>query len=181
MQPKIYIKTVKIPIGKEIFVYLINSSYLLSYSTTLDEKYIVLPKFVSFSIVKDSLIFSYKIEDEKKFNIFFFNLNFWLKSTIRIYRQTLFLKGLGLRVYFSADKNNLLLKLGYSHVLSISIPKKRILVKLTKNSILIEGFDPTEVGNFVNVIRCLKIPDAYKGKGIWYKREVKVLKQLKKK
>jgi len=181
MQQKTQIKTIKIPVGKEIFIYLIDNHYILSCSTVLDEKYLVLPKFISLSIIKRSLNFSYKLEDEKKFNVFFFNLNFWLKSVTRIYRQTLFLKGLGLKAYFSEDKTMLLLKLGYSHLFSISIPKKRILVKLNKNLVLIEGFDPVEVGNFANVIRCLKVPDAYKGKGIWYKREVKVLKQLKKK
>ena len=44
----------------------------------------------------------------------------------------------------------------------------------------LEGFDPVAVGNFATKIKSLKFPDTYKGKGFWYKNEVKVLKEIKK-
>lgn len=181
MTQNICIKTIKIPAGKEIFLYSIDNINLLISSTSLDKKYVIIPRFISFSMDKENLNFSYKLEDEEKFNKFLFNLNFWLKNITRLYRQTLFLKGLGFKASFSEDKNTLLLKLGFSHLSYITIPIERILVKLNKNSVIIEGFDSVEVGNFASGIRRLKFPDIYKGKGIWYKNEVKTLKELKKK
>jgi ribosomal protein L6P/L9E len=37
-----------------------------------------------------------------------------------------------------------------------------------------------KVGNFANKIKSYRLPDSYKGKGIWYKNEVKILKEVKK-
>ena len=181
MTQKTCIKKIKIPVGKEIFLYSVENTNLLISTTSLDKKYVVIPHFISFSIDKENLTFSYTEDDQEKFNNFLFNLNFWLKNIVRLYRQTLFLKGLGFKASFSEEKNILLLKLGYSHISSVVIPTERILVKVNKNSIIVEGFDPVEVGNFAGGIRRLKFPDIYKGKGIWYKNEVKTLKELKKK
>jgi large subunit ribosomal protein L6 len=57
----------------------------------------------------------------------------------------------------------------------------RLNIKVNKNFIIVEGFDAVEVGNFSSKIRRLRVPDIYKGKGVWYKNEIKILKELKKK
>jgi ribosomal protein L6P/L9E len=51
---------------------------------------------------------------------------------------------------------------------------------VNKNILTFEGFDPVAVGNFANKVRSLKFPDVYKGKGFWYKNEVRSLKEIKK-
>jgi len=58
--------------------------------------------------------------------------------------------------------------------------KQNFKVVLDKNTLTIEGVDKVKVGNFVNKIRNLKLPDSYKGKGFWYKNEVIKLKEINK-
>lgn len=181
MTQNLYTKIINIPEGKEIFFYSVDKTNLLIASTFLDKKYVLIPDFVSFSKIGKNMSFTYKVSDQIVFDEFLFNLKTWLKNITRPFREKLFLKGLGFRVSISDDKDFLLLKLGYSHISSIEIPKKRISIKINKSSIIIEGFDAVEVGNFASKIRHLRIPDIYKGKGVWYKNEVKILKELKKK
>ena len=58
--------------------------------------------------------------------------------------------------------------------------KKDVNVSFNKNLLTVEGTDASKVGNFVKLIRNLKFPDSYKGKGFWYKNEQRVLKEIKK-
>jgi ribosomal protein L6P/L9E len=44
----------------------------------------------------------------------------------------------------------------------------------------VEGFEAYKVGNFLKKLRNLKAPDIYKGKGFWYKNEIKIFKEIKK-
>lgn len=65
----------------------------------------------------------------------------------------------------------LVLNLGYSHPIELSIPKG-LTVKLEKNVILVSGADKQEVGSFAALIRSHRKPEPYKGKGIKYQGEV---------
>ena len=78
------------------------------------------------------------------------------------------------------DNSKIELKVGFSHIVSIDIPKNDVQVSINNNLILIEGSDPSIVGNYAARIRNIKIPDSYKGKGFWYKNEKKSLKEIKK-
>jgi ribosomal protein L6P/L9E len=158
-----------------------NNQKFLIYLTDLDKKYLLIPSYIKFSVDEKNFNFTYELDNIKLFNDFSGLLNLWLKNIKRLYRKSLFLKGLGYKVSISDDKKFLQLKLGFSHNVSIEIPSSRLIVKLNKNFITIEGFDPVEVGNFASKIRCLKTPDSYKGKGVWYKNEIRTLKELKKK
>lgn len=175
------INNFKIPYSKDFSIYSIKNNYIIVFSTDLDKKYIQVPAYINI-IVKDKILeFTYNQKDESLFNQFLIILNGCLKNFIRPYRKKLFLKGLGYRVSISEDKKDLVLKLGHSHASSLFIPSERLIVKVNKNFITIEGFDAVEVGNFASKIRRLRAPDIYKGKGVWYKNEIKVLKELKKK
>ena len=92
--------------------------------------------------------------------------------------KKLILKGLGLKATV-VNSSTLELKLGLSHTLNIGIPSQ-LNVSIKKNIINVEGYDPVFIGNFLHKIRILKEPNIYKGKGIWYKNEIKVLKTVKK-
>ena len=74
----------------------------------------------------------------------------------------------------------MLLKLGYSHEISLVIPKNlNVIVK--KKKLLIEGSDKVIVGNFVNKIINFKSLNSYTGKGLWLKSYQKfILKEIKK-
>ena len=51
---------------------------------------------------------------------------------------------------------------------------------MNNNILTAEGFEPDNIGNFLEKIRKLKKIDSYKGKGFWYKNESRVLKEIKK-
>lgn len=175
------IKTLKISYNKEFFLYLIKTNYVLVFSTDLDKKYIQIPNYTNITIKDKNLEFMYDEKYEVLFKQFLITLDNCLKNFRRTYRKKLFLKGLGYRVSISDDKKVLMLKLGYSHTSFLDISITRLNVKVNKNFITVEGCDAVEVGNFASKIRQLRRPDVYKGKGVWYKNEIKVLKELKKK
>lgn len=110
----------------------------------------------------------------QSFNAFLVN---WLKKIEKPFIKKLFLKGLGLKAAVHLD--HLELKLGFSHVFKIIIPNT-IQVMIKKNTLSFESSDLLLLGNFLYKIRNLKYPNAYKGKGIWYKNEIKTLKAVKK-
>ena len=175
------INNFRIPYDKEFSIFSIKNNYIIVFSTDLDKKYIKVPSYINIIVEDKILQFTYNQKDENLFNQFLSILNGCLKNFIRPYRKKLFLKGLGYRVSISDDKKDLVLKLGYSHVSSLPIPLDRLIIKVNKNFITVEGFDAAEVGNFASKIRRLRTPDIYKGKGVWYKNEIKILKELKKK
>ena len=93
--------------------------------------------------------------------------------------KKLIFKGLGLKANMS--QNDILeLKLGFSHLIKIKIPLNKIWVKIIKTGLLIFGLDLVTVTNFMYKIKSLKLPNVYKGKGIWYKNETLILKEIKK-
>jgi large subunit ribosomal protein L6 len=65
---------------------------------------------------------------------------------------------------------NLVFKLGFSHPITIAIPKN-LKVASEKNIITISGIDKEFVGRYVAELRALKKPEPYKGKGIKYQDE----------
>jgi large subunit ribosomal protein L6 len=81
-----------------------------------------------------------------------------------IFKKKLVLKGLGFRMNVVENFEKIEFKLGFSHLIYITIPKT-IKVKIKKNKINVEGTNKVLVGTFINKILSLKIPDCYKGKG----------------
>jgi large subunit ribosomal protein L6 len=97
------------------------------------------------------------------------------------YTKKLIFKGLGYKFSLSPDNKYLELKLGYSHLHRLLVPSQKIQLKLLKNAIVFSSKNLSLLGNFLFKIRQLRIPNSYKGKGIWYKNEKKKLKIIKKK
>ncbi len=85
------------------------------------------------------------------------------------FKKELLLVGVGFRA--SVKGNKIDLQIGFSHPIEIEIPKD-LQVKVNKSvEIIIEGADKQKVGQFAALIRALKKPEPYKGKGIRYKDE----------
>lgn len=96
--------------------------------------------------------------------------------------QKLKLVGVGFRIFIQKKKklNLLFLKLGYSHNIYFRIPDS-IKVECPKPTLIfISGINIQEVNNFAALIRSLKKPEPYKGKGFLYENEKIVLKEGKK-
>lgn len=91
--------------------------------------------------------------------------------------KKLILEGIG---YKSDVKGtNLVLALGFSHLVNVPIPEG-LKVTAEKNVITASGVDKEVVGEFVANVRSLKKPEPYKGKGMRYEGEVIKRKQGKK-
>ena len=93
------------------------------------------------------------------------------------FEKILEIEGIGYRAELK-DKN-LVLYLGFSHPVNMQIPEG-INAKVEKNQIIISGINKELVGKFASVIRRLKPPEPYKGKGIHYKGEYIIRKAGKK-
>ena len=85
------------------------------------------------------------------------------------FEKKLMIEGVGFKAQLEDQKISL--SLGYSHPVKIDIPEG-IKVQVEKNIINISGIDKDKVGSFTSIIRSLKKPEPYKGKGIRYIDEV---------
>jgi large subunit ribosomal protein L6 len=93
------------------------------------------------------------------------------------FTRVLQIEGVGYRA--AVEGNTLVLNVGYSHPVNISIPEG-ITAEVVKSDITLKGFDKDALGQFAADVRKVKKPEPYKGKGIRYKDEVIIRKQGKK-
>jgi large subunit ribosomal protein L6 len=95
----------------------------------------------------------------------------------KLYEKKLVVDGIG----FKSDVKGttLALALGFSHPINVPIPADLKVVS-EKNTLIITGIDCEKVGQFAAMVRALKKPEPYLGKGIRYSDEVIRRKQGKK-
>ncbi|MFA5876768.1 MAG: 50S ribosomal protein L6 [Candidatus Paceibacterota bacterium] len=93
------------------------------------------------------------------------------------YEKKLTLEGIGYRV--EVQGRNMKFLVGFSHPVILAIPEG-IDVVVEKNQITVSGIDKDAVGQFSAVVRAVKKPEPYKGKGIRYDGEYVRRKQGKK-
>ncbi len=93
------------------------------------------------------------------------------------YEKKLSLEGIGYRV--EAQGRNVKLIVGFSHPVLLAMPEG-VDVAVEKNQMTVSGIDKEKVGQFAAVIRAVKKPEPYKGKGIRYEGEYVRQKQGKK-
>ena len=85
------------------------------------------------------------------------------------FHLTLILKGVGYRA--TVQKDQIILNLGYSHPVSLAIPKSISIEILQNTNINLRSCDKELLGLFASNIRAWRRPEPYKGKGILYKGE----------
>ena len=143
--------------------------------------FLKVPNFIKIIKMCGQYFFSFVKEVESAANRFIIQFNNWAKIQNVSIIKKLVLKGLGLKakIYTQSNSKILELKLGFSHLINIVIPNG-IQVKVNKTLIFISAKNKVLLGNFLYSIHRLKAPNAYKGKGVWYKNEIKVLKIIKK-
>ncbi len=93
------------------------------------------------------------------------------------FKKALVLEGVGYKVELSGK--NLIFAVGFSHKVTLVIPED-VTATVEKNTIRIEGIDKESVGQFSALVRAVKPPEPYLGKGIHYEGEVIRRKQGKK-
>jgi len=100
-----------------------------------------------------------------------------IEGVTKGFEKKLVVEGVGFKS--EVQGNNLVLDIGFSHKVNVSIPEG-LTVTAEKNEITITGIDKDLVGQFTAEIRAKKKPEPYKGKGIRYIDEVIRRKQGKK-
>jgi large subunit ribosomal protein L6 len=85
------------------------------------------------------------------------------------FTKVLEINGVGYKAAIAGKK--LTLNLGYSHPIEMEVPAG-LEAKVEKNTITITGADRQAVGQFAAVVRGMREPEPYKGKGIKYSDEV---------
>lgn len=85
------------------------------------------------------------------------------------FSKTLEIEGIGYRV--EKEEENLVFKLGFSHLVRFPLPAG-VKAEIAKNAITLSGADKFLVGKTAAKIRALKKPEPYKGKGIRYQGEI---------
>ena len=86
------------------------------------------------------------------------------------YEKKLIIEGTGYRA--QKQGNKLVLNLGYSHPIEIEDPEGITVEAPKATELVIQGADKQKVGAHAAVIRDLRKPEPYKGKGIRYSDEI---------
>ena len=137
---------------------------------------------ILFFLKKDKLILIinlHNLQKKKKSILNLYNklIKIKIKGVLQGFKLNLILKGIGFKAFI--EKNNLILKLGYSHNIIISIPSN-IKVVNQSNNLIFSCVDYIYLSQFVHSIRNLKKPEPYKGKGLLLKNEIILRKEGKK-
>lgn len=94
------------------------------------------------------------------------------------FKKELEINGVGYK--FQVSGNQLTINAGYSHPVVMTAPEGLKLECPSVTELVITGTDKQAVGQFAAVVRDVRSPEPYKGKGIRYKNEVIKLKEGKK-
>jgi len=85
------------------------------------------------------------------------------------YEKGIEIVGVGFR--FNLQGSKIVINAGFSHQVTMEIPKNLTVEAISNTELLIKGIDKQAVGEFAAVIRKVRKPEPYKGKGIRYKGE----------
>lgn len=98
------------------------------------------------------------------------------------YRRQLNIVGIGYQVSLEKNKDGsfMVFKLGYSHQVSIKVPSYATVSCPKPRILQLRGINLQKLNNLAAVLRKLKLPSAYKEKGIYYMGEPLSIKEGKK-
>lgn len=96
-------------------------------------------------------------------------INNMIVGVVKGYEKNLEIVGVGYRAAKQGKK--LTLNLGFSHQVEMEDPEGIETELPTNTKIIVKGIDKQQVGNYAAVIRALRKPEPYKGKGIRYEGE----------
>jgi large subunit ribosomal protein L6 len=134
---------------------------------------------ILFFYKKNQLILILNSQKNKKSILNLYNklIKLKIKGVLQGFKLNLILKGIGFKAFVEND--NLILKLGFSHNITIAIPSN-IKVISQANNLIFSSIDFIFLTQFVHFIKNHKKPEPYKGKGLLLKNE-KILKKEGKK
>lgn len=92
-----------------------------------------------------------------------------LEGVSKGYTKELEINGVGYK--FTAQGTKLGISAGYSHQVSLNVPTGLTIECPSNTELIIKGIDKAVVNEFAAVVRRVRGPEPYKGKGIKYKDE----------
>ncbi len=128
----------------------------------------------SIVVIEDNGQLSVQIKEQKKnskalHGLYRTLINNMVLGVSQQFDLTLILKGVGYRA--AVQGKEIVLNLGYSHPVKITIPDD-IKVEVVQNTTInLKSCDKEALGLFAANIRAWRLPEPYKGKGILYKDE----------
>ena len=129
-------------------------------------------------IIENKLTLLVQSYNKRLFFLYFKLLKQKVIGVLFGFRKKLRLEGVGFIAVF--EDGVLVLKLGFSHVIRVVVPKTlKVFIKKRKR-ITVLGSDLNEITQFSLKLRNYKSPEIYKGKGVRYFRERLKLKIGKK-
>nr|YP_010394808.1 ribosomal protein L6 [Phytophthora versiformis]DAZ89245.1 TPA_asm: ribosomal protein L6 [Phytophthora versiformis] len=130
-------------------------------------------------IKKNKLLINVNINKNKKSILNLYNklIKIKIKGVLQGFKSKLILKGIGFKAL--KKNNNLILKLGFSHNIIITIPSNIEIINQT-NTLIFSSIDYIFLNQFVHYIKNHKKPEPYKGKGLLLKNEKILQKEGKK-
>lgn len=169
--------------NKLFFCYLENAKLLLIKSILGGMRYVKIPSNLVLEKQNNILFLKSNKNALKELISASNNIKLLFNNINKVFYKKLILRGLGFRMNLVEDKNSLFLKLklGFSHLLELAVPQNKIQIFLKKNSLILKSSDLVFLGNFARKLKNLKYPNAYNGKGFWYKNEKISYKHFKKK
>nr|YP_010507886.1 ribosomal protein L6 [Phytophthora asparagi]UXG55983.1 ribosomal protein L6 [Phytophthora asparagi] len=168
-------KTFIFPTDIQIF----NKNKIIFFKTSLGLLSLSFIENIYFFIKKNKLLINVNIIKNKKsiLNLYTKLIKIKIKGVSQGFKISLLLKGIGFKAFI--EKNNLILKLGFSHNIIIPIPLNIEIINQT-NTLIFSSIDFIFLSQFVHYIKNHKKPEPYKGKGLLLKNEKILQKEGKK-
>ena len=105
------------------------------------------------------------------------NVNNMVEGVVNGFSKTLKLVGVGYRAQFKGNK--LILTVGYSQPVEMDKPEDVDIKVADKSSIELSSINKQHLGDFAALVRAVRSPEPYKGKGIRYENEHIIRKEAK--
>nr|AVR57507.1 ribosomal protein L6 [Entomoneis sp.] len=180
------IYSIKIPNNISIFYF--KTQNIIIFKTKSKKRFLMVDPRLNFLILKNRILvfinsltkISNTVKKQLislKKTIFSFFKHFLIEIQINLYSK-LKLIGIGYKIFKTNYDGILSFKLGYSHSIYFKPNLKTFILKATK--LFIVGNLYQNSTKVLSLIRTLKVPEPYKGKGILYENEKITLKEGKK-
>lgn len=167
-------KPISIPAG--VVVTKTDSSVLVK--GPIGEKSIEFSSDVSVNVNESNIDVALESNKKEKWGLYRTLISNAVEGVSSGFKKVLLVNGVG---YKAVIKDNFLtLTLGLSHEVKIEIPEYITLKAPKPTQLEITSYDKEKLGQFASVIRDLRLPEPYKGKGIKYEGEFIFRKEGKK-
>lgn len=149
------------------------------FETTLGILSLQLTNNIFIFLKNNKLLININLDKNKKSVLNLYNklIKIKIKGVLQGFKLNLILKGIGFKAFI--ENKTLLLKLGFSHNITIPIPHN-IEILNQSNTLIFSSIDYIFLTQFVHYIKSYKKPEPYKGKGLLLKNEKILQKEGKK-